>query len=107
MSLPETPDYLTYAYFGGAGFLGRLAYHAKLVQEGRRKPWSWVMLWDIPIALMLGWVSLGVGVWLEIPWEARMSIALVMAYLGPYGLDLLFIKWIDKWSKGNSRGKED
>ena len=44
-------DYVPWLATGGAGLLGRLMFHAKLVQSGRRKPFSWVLFWDIPIAL--------------------------------------------------------
>lgn len=73
--------------------LGRLTYHARQVQLGKRKPFSWVLLWDIPIALCMGWISLGIATWFKVPWDATVSLALVAAYLGPYSIDLLFTRW--------------
>ena len=73
--------------------LGRLTYHARQVQLGKRKPFSWVLLWDIPVALCMGWIALGLASWVKIPWEATVSLALVSAYLGPYGIDTLFLRW--------------
>lgn len=85
---------------GGAGLLGRLTYHARQVQLGRRKPFSWVLLWDIPVALCMGWIAMGLSTWLlKTPWNATVSIALVAAYLGPYGMDTVFSKWAD-WKFG-------
>ena len=77
-------------------------FHARLVQEGKRKPFSWVLLWDIPIALGMGWVSLGLGLWLGLNWEVLISFALVVSYLGPYGIDTLF----DKWAEFKFGGKD-
>ena len=78
---------------GGAGMLGRLMYHARQVQQGKRKPFSWVLFWDVPIALGMGWIALGLGTYLQVSWEVTISIALVIAYLGPYGIDTVFAAW--------------
>lgn len=92
-------DYVPWLATGGAGLLGRLMFHAKLVQSGQRKPFSWVLFWDIPIALGMGWISLGLSRWLNVHWEVTISIALIVAYLGPYGIDTMFAKWSD-WKFG-------
>lgn len=75
--------------------LGRITYHARQVQLGKRKPFSWVLLWDIPIALTMGWTAYGVAAMSKIPWETTVSLALVASYLGPYTLDIVFTKWAD------------
>ena len=98
-------DSAPWAWIGGAGMLGRLMFHAKQVQMGNRKPFSWVLLWDIPIALGMGWIALGLGIWLQLAWEPTVSVALVSAYLGPYGLDLIFAKWSDWKFGGKGNGK--
>jgi len=41
----------------------------------------------------MGWIALGLASWVKIPWEATVSLALVSAYLGPYGIDTLFLRW--------------
>ena len=84
-----------WAATGGAGMLGRLMFHARQVQMGRRKPFTWALFWDIPIALGMGWIALGLASWLGVRHEVMVSIALVVAYLGPYGMDTLFAKWSD------------
>lgn len=81
--------------------LGRLTYHAYQVQLGKRKPFSWVLLWDIPVALTMGWVAFGIAAWFKVSWEVTVSLALVASYLGPHGIDVLFTKWADwKFQKG-------
>lgn len=79
--------------------LGRLMYHARQVQLGKRKPWSWVLLWDVPVALSMGWIAYGGATFFKVPWEATVSLALIASYLGPYGIDALFVKWAD-WKFG-------
>ena len=103
MSDFQMNEYAPWLFTGGAGLLGRLMFHAKLVQAGQRKPFSWVLFWDILIALGMGWISLGLSRWLGVHWEVTVSIALAVAYLGPYGIDTLFVKWSDwKFTKGEA-----
>lgn len=79
--------------------LGRLTYHARQVQLGKRKPFSLILLWDIPVALTMGWVAFGLATMIKIPWEATVSLALVASYLGPHGMDVAFMIWAD-WKLG-------
>lgn len=79
--------------------VGRLMYHAKLVQLGKRKPFSWTLLWDIPIALGMGWIALGIAQWFGLAWEPTVSISMAASYLGPYSIDTAFIKVMD-WKFG-------
>jgi hypothetical protein len=90
-------------FTGGAGMIGRMMYHSKQVQAGKRKPLGWALIWDIPIALGTGWIALGLCKWWDLPWEEVVSVAIVAGYLGPYGIDSLFAKWAD-WKFGK---KED
>lgn len=96
-------DALPWILTGGAGMLGRLMFHAKQVQRGIRKPFGWVLFWDIPIALGMGWISLGLGIWLKVPWEVTVSISLAVSYLGPHGIDLLFARWAEKLGGGDGK----
>lgn len=98
-------DAVPWALTGGAGFIGRLMYHASLVQAGKRKPLSWMLFWDIPIAIGMGWLALGLGVMLHTAAEATISLALACAYLGPHIIDLGFSKWAER-KLGGSDGKE-
>lgn len=82
-----------------AGLLGRLMFHAKEVQMQRRKAFSWVLLWDLPIAIGMGWMAHGIGVWAKAPQEVTFSIALGISYLGPHVIDIAFAKWSEKDKK--------
>lgn len=74
-------------------------FHAKEVQMQRRKPISWMLLWDLPIALGMGWIALGIGNWMNSNHEVTVSIALAISYLGPHGIDAAFAKWSDRETK--------
>lgn len=87
-------EWATWLMIGGAGMLGRLTYHARLVQVGRRKPLSWALIWDVPVALCMGWIALGIGEYFHLHWRVMVSLALAIAYLGPYSIDAVFARWL-------------
>lgn len=90
-----------YAWTGGAGVLGRLMYHARQVQQGKRKPWTWALAFDLPIALGMGWAAYGGCVWAGLSAEEpTISIAIAASYLGPYSVNRIFAKFADKWFGG-------
>jgi hypothetical protein len=86
-----------YGWTGGAAIIGRLMFHARQVQQGKRKPFSWVLFWDLPIALAMGWIVYGLCVWFDLAPEPTVSAAIVSSYLGPYSVDRLFALIADKY----------
>ena len=88
-------DVAPYAWAGGAGVLGRMMFHARQVQRGKRKPWSWALLFDMPIALGMGWGVYGLCVWADLAPEPTVSAAIAASDLGPYSIDLVFA-WIGR-----------
>lgn len=86
-----------YLWTGGASILGRLMYHARQVQAGKRKPVTWALLFDLPIALAMGWIVYGVTVWLAMGAEMTISAAIASAYLGPWTVDRLFARLADRY----------
>ena len=86
-----------YAWTGAAALLGRLMHHARRVQAGHRKPVSWALLWDLPIALGMGWIIHGVCVWGGSSAEMTVSAAIAAAYLGPWTVDRIFALLAEKY----------
>lgn len=84
--------------------LGRLMYRAKLAQMGHPKPAGYALLWDVFIALGMGWIALGICTWFHFVQQITSSAAIVTGYLGPYSLDLLFVKWADAKFGGKNDG---
>jgi hypothetical protein len=70
-------------------------FHARQVQMGKRKPASWALLFDLPIAFGMGWGVLGVCLWFDLPPGMIISAAIAAAYLGPYTIDRAFA-WIGR-----------
>lgn len=89
-------DATPYLWTGGAGILGRLMYHAQQVQAGKRKPVGWVLLFDLPIALGMGWGAYGVCAYTGLAAEPAITAAIAASYLGPYSIDRLFAAWADR-----------
>lgn len=85
-----------YAWTGGAGVLGRLMYHARQVQQGKRKPLSLALMLDLPIALAMGWGAYGAAVWGGLAPEPSISVVIAASYLGPFTIDMLFVRWAEK-----------
>lgn len=97
-----------YAWTGGAGVLGRLMFHARQVQQGKRKPVSWALLFDLPIALAMGWITYGACVWGALDPEPTISAAIVVSYLGPYSVDRIFAMLAEKYfGKAGTRPAAD
>lgn len=89
------PD--AYMWTGGAGLLGRLMFHAREVQRGRRKPLSTALAFDIPIALAMGWAAYGLCVWFNLAMQPTITAAILGSYLGPYTLDRIFARAAERY----------
>lgn len=88
---------INYLYTGGAGLLGRLMFHSRMVQQGKRKPLSWTLLFDVPIGLGMGWTALGLGIWLGLLPQVSVSIGIAFGHLGPFAIDRVFARLTDKY----------
>lgn len=86
-----------YMWTGLAGTIGRLMYHAQQVQRGKRKPVSWLLLLDLPIALGMGWGIFGVCKWAGLIPELTFSAAIAAGHLGPHVIDALFSRAANKY----------
>jgi hypothetical protein len=95
-------DFMPWFWTGSAGLLGRLMFHARQVQAGNRKPISWAVLWDLPIALGTGWTAFGAATYFQLQWEVSISAVIAASYLGPYTIDNVFAKWADRKIKNGA-----
>lgn len=94
-------DALRYLLAGSAGVLGRIMYHLHLVQKGQQKPWVWVAC-DLVIALGMGWIVLGICVYLHLAWEVTQSLAIVAGWAGPHIIDKAIEKALSKYFGGTT-----
>lgn len=90
-------DALQYFWAGGAGIMGRVMYHAHLLQRGERKPIWWIVC-DLLIALGMGWIVLGLGDWFDVSYSAVQSMAIMAGWAGPQLIDRIIAKSVDRIS---------
>lgn len=71
------------------GVIGRLVFHSREVQAGRRSPFGWHLLWEIPVAIAMGTIGMGIASYLSLPhgWPTAAVVASI-SYIGPG-----FIEW--------------
>ncbi len=62
----------------------------------------WALLFDLPIALAMGWIVYGLTVWLVFGPEMTISAAIAAAYLGPWTVDRAFAALADKYLPAKS-----
>lgn len=86
---------MPWAWASGGGLLGRLMWHAKQVQLGRRKPLSWALFFDLPIAIGMGFIGHGLAAYAGITGDPEVLITISAGYLGTYMIDVLFAKMAD------------
>lgn len=91
-----------YIWTGGAGLMGRLMYHAQQVQRGKRKPLTWLLLFDLPIAVGMGWLVYGLCVWLKLDMQPTISAAIAAGHLGTYSIDRGFAALADRYAAATS-----
>ena len=75
-------------------------FHVREVQRGNRKPLSFALLWDLPVALAMGWIAYGLCVWAKLAVPPTISASIVAGYLGPFIVDRMINKATDKWFSG-------
>jgi hypothetical protein len=87
------------AWFGGAfttlfgAIVGRFMWHVQEVRKMKRKFWGKELLWEFPIAVGMAFIGQGLSSWLELSLEQTTGLIASLAYLGPRGAEVLFMKW--------------
>lgn len=86
--------------------VGRAMFHAKLVQQGRRRVFSLALIWELPIALGMYMVGAGVADALGSTGHIRDGIIVSCAYLGPRAIEQLFELVMDAIEQRMNKGGE-
>jgi hypothetical protein len=78
------------------GFLGRLMFHARQVQAGRRRFFSLALAWELPVAIATGIIGKGIAEHFGLTgWQDTAAIVTV-AYLGPGFVEAVVWKVVDR-----------
>ena len=67
--------------------VGRLMFHARQVQQGRRRLFSKSLLLELPIALGMGMVGAGVAEWWGFTGQVRDAVLVSAGFVGPRAIE--------------------
>ncbi|MQW03056.1 hypothetical protein GHK45_04255 [Sinorhizobium meliloti] len=59
----------------------------------RRKFFGKELLWEIPIAVGMAFLGAALASWLALEQPMAMGLIAALAYLGPRGSEVLFMRW--------------
>lgn len=79
--------------------VGRLMFHARQVQQGRRRLFSKSLLLELPIALGMGMVGAGVAEWWGFTGQVRDAVLVSAGFVGPRAIEQLFEKLLRAFDK--------
>jgi len=90
------------SFSGGAGVtiigaaLGRIMWHIGEVRKQNRKFFSIELLWEIPIALGMGFFGEAAANWMGANDHVQIGVIIMLSYLGPRGVEAFFTRWLSK-----------
>ncbi|QRY68211.1 phage holin family protein [Ensifer sp. PDNC004] len=82
---------------------GRLMWHTNEVRKMRRKFFGKELLWEMPIAVGMAFIGEGLANWLALGQPMATGMIAALAYLGPRGSEVLFMRWFGQ--RLSERGK--
>lgn len=97
---PAAPEWIK--VLGGLGSvfatsaIGRLMWHARLVQKGERAFLSIDLLWELPTAIGMAVIGKGLADWLDLNEWQTLGLVATLSYLGPRGLDSALAVWLTR-----------
>lgn len=78
---------------GLAAILGRLVHHAHKAQQLERKFFSKHLLFELIIALGIGFFADGLMEYFEFSGKVKIAGIIVLSYLGPSGIEYYLVKY--------------
>ena len=73
-----------------AGATGRLMFHTREAQAGRRKFWGRELPFELAVAVGMGLIGYSVCAYFKLDGPVSAGVVSAIAYLGPRALDTLF-----------------
>lgn len=87
------------SWVGGAGttmigaLIGRAMWHGNEARKGKRRFFGPELFWELPIAIGMALIGEGLSSWLGLGQPTSTGLIAALAYLGPRGAEVLFIRW--------------
>lgn len=89
-----------------AAFAGRMLFHSREAQAGRRHFWGRELPFELVIAVVMGLIAFSLCAWLDLTGPVSAGVISAVAYLGPRAIDTLFERalatgatWLGKGGK--------
>jgi hypothetical protein len=73
-----------------AGVIGRLMFHSREAQAGRRSFWGRELPFELVVAVSMGLIGYSVCAYFKLEGPVSAGVVSAIAYLGPRALDTLF-----------------
>lgn len=102
MSDKQTVAELLSVWLGGAGttlagaFIGRAMWHISEARKSRRRFIGPELIWELPIAVGMAIIGEGLASYWSLGHPTSTGLVAALAYLGPRGAEVLFVKWFGK-----------
>lgn len=80
----------THVWWIVAGMTGRLMFHSREAQAGRRRFWGRELPFELFLAIGMGMAGNSLCAYFAIAGAASAGVVSTVAYLGPRALDVLF-----------------
>lgn len=88
-----------------AGIAGRLLFHTREVQAGRRCFWGRELPFELVIAIAMGLIGYSLCSWLELTGPVSAGVISAVAYLGPRAIDTMFDRALAAGASMIGKGK--
>lgn len=94
------------AWGGGAGttlfgaLVGRAMWHVSEARKAKRRFFGPELVWELPIAVGMALIGEGLADWLGLGQVPSTGLIAALAYLGPRGAEVLFMKWFGSKVQG-------
>ena len=79
-----------YVWWIAAGLFGRLMFHSREVQAGRRRFWGRELPFELLFAVGIGLIGNAICAYFKLDGAASAGVVSAVAYLGPRAIDTLF-----------------
>lgn len=79
-----------------AGILGAIGRLMALAQQNPRPAVGWHLAWELPLAVGLGWMGLGVAEYFKLEGFAVQASSIAMSYLGPRFITSAADQWLGR-----------
>lgn len=83
---------------------GRLLFHSREAQAGRRRFWGRELPFELLVAVGMGLIGYSLCAWLDLAGPVSAGVISAVAYLGPRAIDTLFDRATEAGSSWLGKG---